>query len=48
MNPDSCFEICGDGKNFGKYECDDGNQVNGDGCSASCQIEEGFGCQGGD
>jgi cysteine-rich repeat protein len=27
----SCLEICGDGKNFGKYACDDGNNQNGDG-----------------
>ncbi len=24
--------------------CDDGNQVSGDGCSASCQVEEGWSC----
>ena len=28
---DTCTEICGDGKNFGKLPCDDGNKVDGDG-----------------
>jgi len=26
-----CIEICGDGLNFGHYECDDGNSISGDG-----------------
>ena len=34
-----CKEICGDGLNLGKYECDDGNKNNGDGCSSSCKVE---------
>eukprot|EP00347_Sterkiella_histriomuscorum_P012842 403367017 len=29
-----CYEICGDGKLLGKDQCDDGNQVSGDGCSS--------------
>jgi len=51
MNPgfsatinDKCDEICGDGKNMGKYECDDGNLINGDGCNEFCMIEEGYKC----
>lgn len=32
----ACVEVCGDGKNFGLLQCDDGNLVNGDGCSNSC------------
>ena len=28
----------------GSEECDDGNVVNGDGCSAECMIEPGFSC----
>jgi len=28
-------------------ECDDGNVVDGDGCSASCFIEPGYECHGG-
>lgn len=27
--------------------CDDGNLLNGDGCSSSCQIEYGWSCSGG-
>jgi cysteine-rich repeat protein len=35
-----CYPIpeCGNGQQFGE-ECDDGNQQNGDGCSASCTLE---------
>lgn len=29
---DTCQEICGDGKNYGQYGCDDGNTNNYDGC----------------
>lgn len=34
---------CGDGKWDGTFgeECDDGNTINGDGCSASCKCESG-------
>lgn len=32
--------ICGNGTLDGDEECDDGNTENGDGCSASCRIEE--------
>lgn len=28
-------------------ECDDGNTVNGDGCSSTCTIESGYTCGGG-
>jgi cysteine-rich repeat protein len=28
--------VCGDGKKEGNEECDDGNVLNGDGCSGSC------------
>lgn len=41
-----CTEICGDGKRF-SLQCDDGNNVNGDGCSSDCQIEVGYNCVGG-
>lgn len=33
--------ICGNGTVQGSEQCDDGNIVNGDGCSSSCQIEAG-------
>jgi cysteine-rich repeat protein len=39
-------EGCGNGIVEGIEQCDDGGNVNGDGCSASCQIEPGFVCQG--
>lgn len=41
-----CQEVCGDGKRF-VLGCDDGNSVNGDGCSSTCQVEVGWNCQGG-
>jgi cysteine-rich repeat protein len=42
-----CSEICGDGLNLGINECDDGNKIDGDGCSSICQIEPGWKCVGG-
>ncbi|CDW89486.1 UNKNOWN [Stylonychia lemnae] len=39
-----CQEICGDGFNYGSFQCDDGNSINGDGCSSACTIEKGFNC----
>ncbi|CDW80137.1 UNKNOWN [Stylonychia lemnae] len=39
-----CIEICGDGFNYGFYQCDDGNLINGDGCSSTCSIEQGYYC----
>ena len=41
------LEVCGDSKNMGIMECDDGNLLDGDGCSALCSLEEGFRCKGG-
>lgn len=32
----NCVEICGDGYNYGSYQCDDGNIISGDGCSSKC------------
>ncbi|XP_047561665.1 pappalysin-2 [Lutra lutra] len=39
---------CGDGKVAGSLgeECDDGDLLSGDGCSRTCQLEEGFHCTG--
>ncbi len=37
---------CGDGALAEGESCDDGNAVDGDGCSASCTIEDGFTCEG--
>ena len=39
-NPDCTLSVCGDGLlSFGAEECDDGNTVSGDGCSATCSAE---------
>lgn len=37
---------CGDSVQTGTETCDDGNVVDGDGCSAICRIEEGYECSG--
>lgn len=36
---------CGDGVKAGAEECDDGNLVAGDGCTAQCLLEPGYKCQ---
>ncbi len=42
---DTCTEICGDGLNMGgQLECDDGDRIDGDGCSKDCKIEKGWTC----
>eukprot|EP00928_Gymnodinium_smaydae_P058539 TRINITY_DN4173_c0_g3_i1.p1 TRINITY_DN4173_c0_g3~~TRINITY_DN4173_c0_g3_i1.p1 ORF type:complete len:4825 (-),score=897.58 TRINITY_DN4173_c0_g3_i1:121-14595(-) len=35
---------CGDGRRSFEEECDDGNNVTGDGCDAKCKIEIGWSC----
>ena len=35
---------CGDGSQSSQEQCDDGNNQNGDGCSAFCIIENGYHC----
>ena len=42
-----CVEKCGDGFNYGLNECDDGNTLNGDGCSSTCAVESDYVCTGG-
>ena len=42
----SCNTTCGDGFRAGAEECDDGNDADGDGCSAGCAIEKYFNCSG--
>jgi cysteine-rich repeat protein len=44
----SCDEptTCGDMLVDGQENCEDGNAVGGDGCSAACQIEGGWSCAG--
>ena len=41
-----CFlrSVCGDGKTLDDEECDDANQIDGDGCNRICRIEKGFEC----
>ena len=39
-----CTDIWGDGRIFGTTQWDDGNQINGDGCSSSWAIEIGYRC----
>jgi len=36
--------LCGNGALDAGEQCDDGNLLNGDGCSDSCQIDEGWQC----
>jgi len=44
----TCIDICGDGRRVAKTtQCDDGNLVDGDGCSSTCKIETGWTCSGG-
>ena len=45
-NSGVCVEICGDGILF-NLECDDGNRVGGDGCSADCKVETNYTCENG-
>jgi cysteine-rich repeat protein len=53
MGLDAAFDvridrsICGNGVLEGSELCDDGNTMGGDGCSATCQIQSGFLCEGG-
>lgn len=40
----ACSTACGDGNIDEGETCDDGNAVDGDGCSSTCQSEAGFVC----
>ena len=42
-----CSETCGDGRNMGFFQCDDGNNDDFDGCDSECKIEDGWICSGG-
>jgi len=37
--------ICSDGFITGAESCDDGNLIDGDGCSSDCGVERGWKCQ---
>jgi cysteine-rich repeat protein len=43
-NLTSCVSTCSDGIRVEGEECDDGNNVGDDGCSALCRIDEGWKC----
>lgn len=40
----ACAPVCGNGNVDEGEACDDGNLVAGDGCSPTCEIEDGFTC----
>ena len=42
------FHLCGNGVTDAGEECDDGNTSSGDGCSSTCQLEDGGGGECGD
>jgi cysteine-rich repeat protein len=43
-NLTSCVSKCSDGIRVEGEECDDGNNVEDDGCAALCRINEGWKC----
>jgi cysteine-rich repeat protein len=43
-SPSTCTEICGNYFITISERCDDGNLVDGDGCSAGCEVEPGWLC----
>lgn len=42
--PPLTIPMCGNGIRQGQEQCDDGNLVDGDGCSKLCMVEPGFAC----
>ncbi len=46
--PDGCHPVCGNGVLEDDEVCDDGNDVGGDGCSATCRLEAVHVEEGGD
>ncbi len=43
---DAQVALCGDGRLAAEEACDDGNRLDGDGCSPDCQVEPGWECAG--
>lgn len=41
---DVVFKVCGNGIMEGTEQCDDGNALDGDGCSSTCQLESALEC----
>merc|ERR1711959_127903 len=48
LSSDSIDPECGDGNRGALEQCDDGNRLDGDGCSRECGVEPGYSCTGGD
>lgn len=44
LNLQKCIDFCGDGEIW-ESECDDGNQLDYDGCSHTCEVERGYICK---
>ncbi|KAM3132644.1 hypothetical protein pb186bvf_015316, partial [Paramecium bursaria] len=42
LQDSSCYSICGDDILAISEQCDDGNLLDGDGCSQQCKLEQGF------
>lgn len=42
--PAAAVPFCGNGVREGTEDCDDGNYINGDGCSGTCQLESYYQC----
>jgi cysteine-rich repeat protein len=43
-NSTLCVTQCGDGIKVGTEECDDGNNIDGDGCNSDCTIGNNNNC----
>ena len=39
-------DVCGNGIIEASETCDDGDTIDGDGCSSACQVEPGWSCEG--
>ncbi|MFT6233363.1 MAG: cysteine-rich repeat protein, partial [Myxococcota bacterium] len=46
IDSNACSAVCGDGSIEPGEACDDTNTAADDGCSASCQVEDGWDCSG--
>jgi cysteine-rich repeat protein len=46
LDIDHCVEVCGDGFLYSETpgDCDDGNNLDGDGCSSTCRVEDYYSC----
>jgi cysteine-rich repeat protein len=38
----TCIPVCGDGLLYLDEACDDGNNIDGDGCSSTCSVEKNY------